>query len=83
MHIVKPCANLPDILHDEIARKILLKLLLVFKWIMELRKWHATGFKPAIHHLVDAFVRYAIDLKCNVIYPWAVVIFKFNTTQFS
>ena len=40
VHIVKPGANLPDILDDEIGRVIFLELFLVFKRIVQLRKWH-------------------------------------------
>ncbi|MNL55900.1 hypothetical protein D3C87_1793480 [compost metagenome] len=63
-----------DVFNDEITWEVLLKFLLILEWIVELSKWHATSFKPAIHYLIDTFVRDTINLKHDIINPWTVII---------
>ena len=51
---VEPAAGLADVLHDVVAREVLLEELLVLERIVELRERHRTGFEPAVEHVGDA-----------------------------
>jgi len=79
MHIIKPSPHLANIFDNEICRIIRLKLLSVFKRIMQLSKRHATALEPAVQHLVDARKCLAVNRKGDIIHPRAVVIIQLHT----
>ena len=82
VNIIKPSTHLPHILHNKISWVIFLKLLFIFKWVMQLRKWHRAGFKPTIKHLINSLKMLTINIKLNLIHPRAMVILKSHPREF-
>ncbi len=54
VHGVEPAPRLPDVLHDEVARVVVLEPVLVLERVVHLRERHRAGLEPAVQHLGDA-----------------------------
>ena len=54
MQGIKPTASLADVFDNEIARIVILKPLLIFKWIVHLSKRHRAALEPAVQNFGHA-----------------------------
>ena len=48
MDVVKPSTYLADIFNDKVCGIVSFEFLLVLKGVVELGKWHGTGFEPTV-----------------------------------